>query len=126
MAAKKPTHYNAIMLARKLISNKENWTQGNSARTKNKVSVSVFHKDAVCYSALGALRKAINILHNEADYFDSYSYLCVRQSCKYFRPTGTGDERYLIEFNDAPTTTHKIILKLFFDAAKRAKESEKE
>ena len=97
--------------ARKLIRKPENWTKGAFARTKAGTSVPTHHSFARQFCVSGALQNAAG-----PGLYDEYS--AARKLVGDCMP----EEGHLLNFNDALSTTHPMVMKLFNQAIRRAKE----
>ncbi len=98
-----------LMDAKALIQNPENWVQGEFARSARGLKLDWWHVGACWFCAYGAV-------------------LCAGQKLDVGVPIRVSRlldalaERELIQFNDAPTTTHPMVMRLFNKAIRRAKE----
>ena len=100
-----------LMDAKALIAKPENWLVRAEARDSHGVKISVYDPSACKFCADGSIRHA-------AGYHDHGIELtkCARGVVANILG------RSLVCFNDAPTTTHPMIMRLFNKAIKRAKE----
>ncbi len=99
-----------LMDAKALIAKPENWIQGTFSRNVAGKAVPTYDIDACQFCASGALYHATKLICNS-------HYVVARKMLGDFVPA-----RRLISFNDAPTTTHPMVVKLFNKAIRRAKE----
>lgn len=105
-ADKKPmTAIQVLKAARKLLSVKARWTQGESARTKDGLLAGVKDADASCWCAAGA------IWHCSKTDPQAYRAMALLESA-------CGDE--IAAYNDRKGRTHEQILAWFDRAIKRA------
>lgn len=105
-----------LIYARKLIENKDSWIKGKSAADMTGFWCSIVSPLACQFCSSGAL---INGFHS-LDYDDSEYYLTLSACCELLLHDKVGKKSYdLIQFNDAFSTTHEDVLKLFDDAIKR-------
>ena len=96
-----------LMDAKALIAKPENWNQNGFARSATNRQVDVFSPQAHKFCAWGALIWAAG--KDEAPEFVDAEMLLF-------------NDLDLVTFNDAPTTTHPMIMRLFNRAIRRAKE----
>lgn len=93
-----------LRAAKALIDTPEKWTKGEYATGPHGTYASQYSDNAVCYCAMGAIERA--------DYLDGDwgAHFFLRKTAIERGAMG------VIDFNDAPTTTHADIMKLFDDA----------
>jgi len=97
-----------LMDAKALIAKPENWCKGTYARSAKNNSVNVHSWRACKFCPSGALFHAAGTW----DLYEHPAPRLLRESIG----------QPIISFNDAPTTTHPMIMRLFNKAIKRAKE----
>ena len=96
----------ALRGARALIAHPDNWIKGAAARDSESKEVETESANATCFCTVGALHKSLLVAgkgENVELYMEARSQL-IRQS---------PDNRGLVYFNDAPTTTHADVLGMF-------------
>lgn len=104
-----------LACAREKISKPEAWTKDSNARTKNGLSVTPSSGRAVCWCSAGAIIACndgpLSLLPAAYYWFNDFVQ----------RATTGGS---IEGFNDAPTTTHGMVLKAFDEAIAEAKASQ--
>lgn len=97
-----------LKAARAILSKPERWTQKAFARDfAGRVVTSPFEPSAVCFCAVGAIRRAAG---RDRPYGDALSILAKAKR----------DDRRIANYNDAPRRTHKQILNWFDRAIAKA------
>ena len=104
----------ALIIAKTLIQDPENWTQGVSARDNLHEPVPAMSRNAVCFCTYGAVDRALG-LENSIDYHKIVGTL--KNAC-----AAISGSSVVAEYND--THTHPEVLALFDKAIELAKESE--
>lgn len=99
-----------LRLAKWFINTPEKWTQGEHARDANRKCAATCDAWAVSYSIVGATLKAAVILGEALT--PAYTILC--EACN----TNFGGVN---DFNDAPTTTHKMVMEVLDKAIEHAR-----
>ena len=95
--------------ARKLLEDPSHWTKGAFAKAAAGCAIASTSDNAVCWCAIGALRR-----FDRGGYSAAYSNaVFVLQCCV----SGSGG---VAEFNDDPNTTHADVLAMFDRAIARA------
>lgn len=110
---------NILRNARQVIATENQWTQGRYARTRAGSPVTHQDPDAVCFCAVGALRRA------EPDHTDAreaaarFLFLAVNDGRK------PADHIQIPVFNDNPKTEHADVIRAYDRAIALAIEHEK-
>lgn len=110
---KKLTALDVLKKARKLISNRENWIKGYSARDREGNCTSSAGAKAYSFCSTGALWAVVKN-QNEDLYYEPRNLL---QS--EIRKLPKQHYYSVVDFNDDPKTTHKQVLSIFDRAIKR-------
>jgi hypothetical protein len=97
-----------LKAARILISDPKRWTQSNYAKNKNRSSVDPTSPKAVCWCALGALQKVVNILYQNSR-SDKNLHSDEYHEIRELLADQAGERPHV--FND--THTHSEVLDLF-------------
>ena len=97
-----------LMNAKALIAKPENWNQNGFAKSATNRHVTIFSPQAHKFCAWGALIWAAGE-DESPDFVDAETLLF-------------NHDLDLVTFNDATTTTHPMVMRLFNKAIKRAKE----
>ena len=97
-----------LMDAKKLIAKPENWTKGTYARSAGNSSIEIFSPRARKFCSIGALFRAVGKFDLCGHHAPRLLRKCLGQS--------------IGAFNDAPETTHPMIMRLFNKAIALAKE----
>ena len=101
-----------LMDAKALIVRSENWCTGRLARGKNNVPANIFGAKATRFCPVGAIWRT--------DW--STDSLRVVNAKSQLDKSLPGGWQNVPDFNDAPTTTHPVIMRVFNKAIRRAKE----
>lgn len=91
-----------LVAARALIATPERWTKETSSWVRNGIE---------CFCAIGAIGRAVDHDHNAPATEDVNDALRAAMPA-WFLDRRTGRPS-IVEFNDAPTTTHADVLQLF-------------
>ncbi len=110
-----------LMDAQKLISKEENWTKHELARgaAVHSIGVDIFGPGGRRFCSLGAIWRAN--YERQGSGYDGYKVL--HEAISVLENSLVSHaELSLTMFNDAPTTTHHMVMRLFNKAIRRAKE----
>jgi len=99
--------------ARAVIEKPENWTKGHYARDADGRPVSPLHSSAICFCALGAIRRAALLSGDGSGYAAAlHNASCIKH----------GADVHMV--NDDDNTTHADVLAIFDEAISNAETSE--
>lgn len=96
-----------LITARAILASPSSWTKGEVARTEDGRPTWVDDPQATCFCAIGAIRRAIFVLHGR--------FMQLRIPTQVLCALGF-DEPDCMDWNDDPDRTHAEVLALF-DAA---------
>ena len=102
-----------LRAARELLSDPDRWTKGVGARDAFGRPVSVHDESARCWCALGA------VVRSSAEPFGDALSTAAKSALHVSLLAG---EDYVWEFNDAPRTSHAMMLAMFDRAISRLEE----
>lgn len=103
-----------LRAARKRIELEENWCKKAAARNDKGRKVALHSKRASAWCAIGAINENEIVVRHTALFSDAYKYL----ESEIGRGFDFGDGP-IVGFNDAPTTTHEMVMQKFSDAIAR-------
>ena len=99
-----------LMDAKALIAQEENWTKGTFARSASNRQVLITSPRAQKFCSWGAILRAAG---DDREFLEHDALFLLEKE------TGTNNASL---FNDAPSTTHPMVMRLFNKAIRRAKE----
>lgn len=115
----------ALVEAKRLISSKESWTQGEFARDSDGQVCSPYSKDAVCWCAQGAINAACEKVFNGKMELSSLYHAMARNNLGHVVNQTNSGWVYLDEYNDDPETTHGDVIKAFSEAIEFVKDRQR-
>jgi len=96
-----------LIAAREIVTEPEHWTRGHYAASARGDMTVVTSCEAVCFCAVGAIRRAV---WEDGDENIANAKMAVGQLC---RKVGLAGEITLVSWNDAKGRTHAEVLALF-------------